>query len=48
VAEARVGVTDEDLAGLRSVQVQLLDLDALARLVDDGCLGLRRRSFELW
>jgi len=46
VAQARVGVADEDLAFPRPVQVQLLDLDALAGLVDDSGLGLHRRSFE--
>ncbi len=45
MAQARVQVADQDLAVLRAVQVELLDLDALARLVDDGCLGLHRLSF---
>src|SRR5580693_649091 len=46
VAQARVQVADQDLTVLRPVQVELLDLDALARLVDDGCLGLHRLSFD--
>src|SRR5260370_20322643 len=45
VAQARVQVADQNLAVLRPVQVELLDLDALTRLVDDGCLGLHRLSF---
>ena len=35
-----VGVPDEDLALLRLVEVELLDLDPLAGLDDDCCLGL--------
>src|SRR3974377_516748 len=35
VAQARVQVADQDLAVPRAVQVELLDLDALARLVED-------------
>src|SRR5208282_1008914 len=46
VAQACVGVADEDLTFPRPVQVQLLDLDALAWLVDDSGLGLHRRSFS--
>src|SRR5580704_13005263 len=45
VAQARVQVANQNLTVLRPVQVELLDLDALSRLVDDGCLGLHRLSF---
>src|SRR6266852_2632133 len=45
VAQARVGVADENLTFARAIQVELLDLDALAGLVDDSGLGLHRRSF---
>src|SRR5580704_13403940 len=45
VAQARVGVADQNLTVLGAVQVELLDLDALTRLVDDSSLGLHRRSF---
>src|SRR5580693_7179002 len=45
VAQARVEEADQDLAVPRPVQVELLDLDALTRLVDHGCLGLHRLSF---
>src|SRR6266566_2570016 len=47
VAQARVGVADQDLTILRAVQVELFDLDALTGLVDDSGLGLHRRSFGL-
>src|SRR6266568_736006 len=45
VAQARVGVADEDLTFPRAVEVELFDFDALAGLVDDSGLGLHRRSF---
>src|SRR4029077_10822501 len=45
VAQARVGVADQNLAVLRAVQVELFDLDALAGLIYDSGLGLHRRSF---
>ena len=44
VAQARVGVADQDLALLRLVEVELLDLDPLAGLDDDRCLGLHAAS----
>src|SRR6185437_6926805 len=47
VAQARVGVADQNLAILRAVQVELFDLDALAGFVYDSRLGLHRRSFGL-
>jgi hypothetical protein len=47
VAQARVGVADQNLAVLRTVQVELFDLDPLAGLVYDSRLGLHRRSFGL-
>ena len=45
VAQAGVGVADENLTFPRAIQVQFLDLDALTGLVDDSGLGLHRRSF---
>jgi len=48
VAQARVGVADQNLAVLRAVQVELFDLDALAGFVNDSGLGLHRRSFGSW
>jgi hypothetical protein len=45
VTQARVGVADENLTLPRPVQVKLLDLDALARFVDDSGPCLHRRSF---
>src|SRR6266536_1132978 len=47
VAQARVGVADQNLAVLRAVQVELFDLDALAGFVYDSRFGLHRRSFGL-
>ena len=47
VAQARVGVADQNLAVLRAVQVELFDLDALAGFVYDSRLGLHRSSFGL-
>src|SRR6266480_4072257 len=47
VAQARVGVADQNLAVLRAVQVELFDLDALAGFVYDSGLSLHRRSFGL-
>src|SRR5271169_468952 len=47
VAQAGVGVADEDLAFPRPIQVELFDLDALAGLVDDSGLGLHRHSSRL-
>ena len=44
VAQARVQVADQDLAVLRAVQVEFLDLDALARLVDNSGLSLHGAS----
>ncbi len=40
VTKTGMGVTDEDLTGLRPVEVELLDLDRLARLVDNCGFGL--------
>ena len=45
VAQARIGVADEDLSGLRPVEVEFLDLEALARFVEDGGPSLHRLSF---
>jgi hypothetical protein len=45
VAQARVGVADENLTLPRTIEVELFDLDALARLVNDTGPGLHRRSF---
>src|SRR5207244_13219180 len=47
VAQARVGVADQNLAILRAVQVELFDLDALAGFVYNGGLGLDPRPFGL-
>jgi len=39
-----VGVADQYLARLRPVEVELLELDPLAGLDDDRCLGLHAAS----
>ena len=43
VAQPRMGVADQHLPRLGAVEVELLDLDRLARLDDDRGLGLHRR-----
>ena len=40
MAQTCVGVADQNLTLPRPVEVELLDLDALARLVDDSGPGL--------
>jgi len=43
VAQAGVGVPDQDLTVLRSLEVEFLDLDRFARLIYDGGSGLHVR-----